>query len=109
MFLRELIQNAQDSIRRRQAKDPTAPAGRIQIRANPADLVFEIQDNGDGMTDTDLNEFLSTIGKSGTRLQKMEIAGLVGQFGIGFLASFLVGSRVEVVTRRYDSVQGWRL
>ena len=107
VFLRELIQNAQDSIRRRQARDPVAPMGRIQILANPADLVFEIQDNGDGMTDTDLNEFLSTIGRSGTRLQKKEIAGLVGQFGIGFLAAFLVGKRVEVVTRRYDSSQGW--
>jgi HSP90 family molecular chaperone len=107
VFLRELIQNACDSITRRHAKDPLAPIGRIDVQSYPQELVLEIADNGDGMTDHDLAEFLSTIGKSGTRLEKPSIAGLVGEFGIGFLAAFLVGKRVEVMTRRFDSSQGW--
>jgi molecular chaperone HtpG len=60
------------------------------------------------MTDEDLEHFLSTIGKSGTRLQKQDVSGLVGQFGIGFLAAFLVARRVEVQTKRYDASQGWK-
>jgi molecular chaperone HtpG len=107
VFLRELMQNSCDSITRRRAKDPLAPTGRVEIRAYPEELVLEVADNGGGMTDQDLAEFLSTIGKSGTRLEKQSIDGLVGQFGIGFLASFLVGKRVEVITRRFDSAQGW--
>lgn len=107
VFLRELIQNACDSITRRRAKDPLAPTGRIDVRAYPQELVLEVADNGDGMTDHDLSEFLSTIGKSGTRLQKQSIDGLVGHFGIGFLSGFLIGKRIQVVTRRFDSTQGW--
>ena len=107
VFLRELIQNAQDSVTRRHAIDPRAPEGRIELHADPPNLVLEIRDNGIGMTDEDLEHFLSTIGKSGTRLQKQDVAGLVGQFGIGFLAAFLVARRVEVQTKRYDASQGW--
>jgi len=108
VFLRELIQNAQDSVTRRHAIDPLAPAGRIELHADPPNLLLEIRDNGIGMTDEDLEHFLSTIGKSGTRLQKQVVAGLVGQFGIGFLAAFLVARRVEVETKRYDAAQGWK-
>jgi len=107
VFLRELIQNAQDSVTRRHAIDPLAPAGRIELYADPPNLVLEIRDNGIGMTNADLEHFLSTIGKSGTRLQKQDVSGLVGQFGIGFLAAFLVARRVEVRTKRYDAAQGW--
>lgn len=107
VFLRELIQNAQDSVTRRHAIDPLAPEGRIEMYADPPNLVLEIRDNGIGMTDEDLKHFLSTIGKSGTRLQKQDVSGLVGQFGIGFLAAFLVARRVEVQTKRYDASQGW--
>ena len=107
VFLRELIQNAQDSVTRRHAIDPLAPEGRIELHADSPNLVLEIRDNGIGMTDGDLKHFLSTIGKSGTRLQKQDVSGLVGQFGIGFLAAFLVARRVEVQTKRYDTSQGW--
>lgn len=107
VFLRELIQNAHDSIVRRQAVEPNAPPACITILAFPQELVLEIQDTGIGMDDRDIQTFLSTIGRSGTRLHKLEVGGLVGQFGIGLLSSFLVARRVEVRTRRYDASEGW--
>lgn len=107
VFLRELLQNAHDSIRRRQAVDPDAPPPCVAVRSFPQDLFLEIQDTGIGMDAQDIQTFLSTIGNSATRLHKGEVAGLVGQFGIGFLSSFLVARRVEVRTRRYDASEGW--
>jgi molecular chaperone HtpG len=109
VFIRELIQNAHDAIQRRAAMDPEFDlgGGRIDILTDlatgPGRIVF--RDNGVGMTEGDLEEFLSTIGKSGT-LQAREtdhVPDVIGQFGIGFLSGFVVGSKVEVRTRHMNA------
>src|SRR4029079_8082109 len=54
---------------------------------------------------------LGTIARSGTRafVERMQAAqpgegtGLIGQFGVGFYASFMVAERVEVFSRRAGS------
>ena len=53
-------------------------------------------------------EFVSTIGKSGTRAAREaaaktehQLPDVIGQFGIGFLSGFVVGSKVEVYTRHW--------
>ncbi len=106
VFIRELIQNAHDAIRRRMARDGDF-GGRIEIETRPADLQITFQDNGVGMSRADLEDYLSSIGKSFTRIQKEEVDGLIGQFGIGFLAAFVVAGRVEVRTRRLGEDEGW--
>ena len=55
------------------------------------------------MTATDLQQFLSTIGKSGTRAASEDSPEVIGQFGIGFLSGFVVGARVEVRTRHWGT------
>lgn len=107
VFLRELIQNAHDSIIRRRAREPGF-GGRIDIETRPDDLRIEFRDNGIGMNDTDIRGFLSRIGASGTRGEKAQVEGLVGQFGIGFLSAFVVAKRVEVLTRKVGESAGWR-
>jgi len=107
VFIRELIQNAHDSIQRRRAVDDSGYGGRIDIDARPADLQIIFRDNGIGMNRHDLEEYLSSIGKSGTREEAGTVKGLIGQFGIGFLSAFVVAGRVEVRTRKFNEEQGW--
>jgi len=77
-----------------------------------------IRDNGSGLTKDEVIEYLSTIGRSYTRelgeklsiLSPDEAARLIGQFGLGFLSAFLIGSQATLVTRsmRGDSAIAWR-
>ena len=110
VFIRELIQNAHDAIVRRRAVEGESFQGKISIETNPDALEFEIRDTGIGMNAQDLNDYLSTIGKSATRMSRQEekIEGLIGLFGIGFLSAFVVAERVEVLTRRLGEKEGWR-
>jgi molecular chaperone HtpG len=109
VFIRELIQNSHDAIVRRQIKEGDSFAGKITIDANPDKLQFVVKDTGIGMNENDIEEFLSTIGESATRIAKQEehTEGLIGLFGIGFLSAFVVASRVEVRTRRLGENKGW--
>jgi molecular chaperone HtpG len=109
VFIRELIQNAHDAIQRRVAREPAfhLDQGYIDIltdlTSGPGRIVF--RDNGIGMTSEDLEEFLSTIGKSGTLAAREAelVPDVIGQFGIGFLSGFVVGAKVEVHTRHVDA------
>ncbi len=107
--LRELIQNAGDSCVRR-ALSGDAPQGyapRLDIRLDRAAGTLEFSDNGSGLTEDEIRDYLATIGRSQTRELKENLAifspddaqKLVGQFGFGFLSAFLLASHVEVVTR----------
>ncbi|HXW71669.1 MAG TPA: molecular chaperone HtpG [Methylocella sp.] len=117
VFLRELLSNAADAcekLRYEALADPTlAPEPFvIRIELNKDGQSLTIEDNGIGMSHQDLTDHLGTIARSGTRafLERMGDAGateangqkldLIGQFGIGFYASFMVADRVDVLTRR---------
>lgn len=104
VFIRELIQNAHDAIRRRQARE-AGGGGRIDIYCRPEEDRIIFKDTGLGMNREDLEEYLSSIGASGTR--ESHIEGVIGQFGIGFLSAFIVGKRVEVRTRKFGETEGW--
>lgn len=115
--IRELLQNAHDSIVRREVEEQSAfYRPRIDIRTDPSALTITIQDNGAGMSDEDIVNYLTTIGSSYTREfgQKMEFISpdkasqLIGQFGLGFLSAFLVASEVTLLTRSRIATQGWR-
>lgn len=104
VFIRELIQNSHDAIRRRQSREPGG-GGRIDIYCRPEEDRIIFKDTGLGMDKSDLEEHLSSVGASGTRESQVE--GVIGQFGIGFLSAFIVGKRVEVRTRKLGETQGW--
>ncbi|HEY1640313.1 MAG TPA: ATP-binding protein [Streptosporangiaceae bacterium] len=111
VFLREMIQNAHDSIvcRAEQAgeRGEQAPPARIQVVADAGRREIRIRDNGSGLTDAEIDGYLSTIGRSGTGELRQQVAQadrgraveLIGQFGIGLLSAFIVADRVTVLTR----------
>jgi molecular chaperone HtpG len=117
VFLRELIQNAHDSISRRAALaeergETELPSPRIQVVASSSAATIDVHDNGSGLTREEIDDYLSTIGRSGTdelrrsELQRRILEGdrsrtidLIGQFGIGLLSAFIVAERVTVLTR----------
>src|ERR1044071_8940061 len=104
VFIRELVQNAHDAIRRRQARE-AGGGGRIDIYFRTEEDRIIFRDTGLGVNREDLGEKLSSIGASGTRDSQIE--GVIGQFGIGFLSAFIVGKRVEVRTRKLGETEGW--
>src|ERR1044071_3958343 len=71
VFLREMIQNAHDSITRRaelagRSNGAEPPAPRIVVSVEQSDGVIRIEDNGSGLTESEIDSYLSTIGRSGT-------------------------------------------
>lgn len=115
VFLRELISNAADAaekLRYEGLSDPALlsddPQPRITVTLDPDQRLLTIDDNGIGMTETELGEALGTIARSGTKAFMDRIAGgrdaegsqLIGQFGVGFYSAFMVADRVEVTSRR---------
>lgn len=105
VFVRELIQNAHDGIRRRAALEGVA--GRIDVETRPQDLEITVRDTGIGMNRSDLVDYLANIGKSLTKEEREQDDTLIGQFGIGFLAAFVVASKVRVTTRKVGEDTGW--
>jgi molecular chaperone HtpG len=109
MFIRELIQNAHDSIIARKSQGDGV-AGRIDIVANRSDKTIIFRDNGYGMTEHEVVHDLATIGRSGTRELRKQLEhkdresaqSLIGQFGIGVLSAFVVANRLELDTKKAE-------
>ena len=113
IFLREMIQNAHDSIGRRtvlaaERGETELPPPQIRVVVDRDAETIEISDNGCGLTREEIDEYLSTIGQSGNtdelrhRIQEADRSrtiDLIGQFGIGLLSAFIVAEHVTLVTR----------
>lgn len=122
IFLRELVANAADATDRRRFEALTDGARALpedaKIRINPDKdaRLLTITDDGTGMTKEELVNNLGTIARSGTRAFGKELESakpedkpnLIGQFGVGFYAAFMVADRVEVVSRRAGSDEAWK-
>jgi molecular chaperone HtpG len=122
VFLRELVSNAADAcekLRFEAIANPSLygadPEGRITLALDEENRRLVLADNGIGMSREELIESLGTIARSGTRafMERIEAnkagegAQLIGQFGVGFYASFMVAERVDVVSRRAGSDEAW--
>ncbi|MFN3745785.1 MAG: molecular chaperone HtpG [Hyphomicrobiaceae bacterium] len=120
IFLRELISNASDAcdkLRYEAIARPELIADdarfAIRIETDKAGGKLSIADNGIGMNDAELAENLGTIARSGTRafLERLgkegENSALIGQFGVGFYAAFMVADRIEVLSRRAGEDAAW--
>ena len=114
IFLRELVSNASDAcdkLRFEAISDDALYEGQadlaIHIDFDAEANTVTIEDNGIGMSRDDVVNHLGTIAKSGTAEFIGKLSGdekkdsqLIGQFGVGFYASFIVAKEVVVETRR---------
>ena len=120
IFLRELISNGSDAcdkVRYEAIAKPELLAGNdklaIRIIPDAAAKTLTISDSGIGMDRQELIDNLGTVARSGTKafLKGMKDAkeslGLIGQFGVGFYAAFMVADRIEVTSRRAGSSDAW--
>ncbi|MDA8429507.1 MAG: molecular chaperone HtpG [Geobacteraceae bacterium] len=118
IFLRELISNASDAIdkvRFEAHSDESLLEGnsdwKIKLIPNKDAGTLTIRDNGIGMNQAEVEENIGTIARSGTKafMQSLKDKAalnnpeLIGQFGVGFYASFMVADRVTLETRKGGS------
>jgi len=114
IFLRELVSNASDALDKLNMLVLTDEKyknikfnPRIDIIVNKDEKTLTVKDTGIGMNDEDLINHLGTIAKSGTKAFLENLSGdqkqdsqLIGQFGVGFYAAFMVAKKVEVTTKK---------
>lgn len=119
IFLRELISNASDAIDKmyyRALTDDNITFNRedyyIHIQPNKEERTLTITDTGIGMSREELENNLGTIAKSGSLAFKKEQEiqdghDIIGQFGVGFYAAFMIASEVTVTSRSVDETQAY--
>jgi molecular chaperone HtpG len=120
IFLRELISNASDALDKLRYEaianpDLTADGEPPKIRIVPDKTAgaLAVIDNGIGMDRQELIDNLGTIARSGTKsflsrlTEAKDGAGLIGQFGVGFYAAFMVADRIVVTSRRAGTSEVW--
>jgi len=126
IFLRELVSNASDAcdkLRYASLSQPellgTETELKIELFADPNAGLLTVRDNGIGMDRDELVANLGTIARSGTarfleaaaaQKNAAEANGdvkLIGQFGVGFYAAFMVADRVVVQSRKAGEETTW--
>ena len=123
--IRELISNASDALDKMRYVGLTDEGHRddvpleITLVDKPDERTLVLRDNGVGMTREELVRNLGTIAHSGSReflraakdgaaastSGKPDLS-LIGQFGVGFYAAFMIADRVEVRSRSYNEATG---
>ncbi|MEN9449512.1 MAG: chaperone protein htpG [Pseudomonadota bacterium] len=114
IFLRELISNANDAIEKFRFMALSNPEiyeeehfePKINLATDKNNRTITLTDNGIGMTRDEVISNLGTIARSGTKEFLDSLMGdikgntqLIGQFGVGFYAAFIVANKVTVRTR----------
>ena len=124
IFLRELISNASDALDKRRflaSTDQSLQAEQelqIHIKSDKKAKTLTISDNGIGMNSDDMVSSLGTIARSGTQnfIKQLEASkenddsklSLIGQFGVGFYAAFMVAETVNVISRKAGSDKAFK-
>lgn len=112
IFLREIVSNASDAETKLKHLVAVGQASgiegdyRIDVSVNKENKTITVEDNGIGMTEDEVKQYINQIALSGALdfIQKYETAssdGIIGHFGLGFYSSFMVADTVELETRSY--------
>ncbi|MGS2850343.1 MULTISPECIES: molecular chaperone HtpG [Bacillus amyloliquefaciens group] len=119
IFLRELISNASDAIDKIYYKALTDDSLTfdqdnyyIKVTADKDARTLTVTDTGIGMTKDELEQHLGTIAKSGSLAFKQENDtkdghDIIGQFGVGFYAAFMVADKVTVKSKALGSDEAY--
>lgn len=121
IFIRELISNASDALDKRYYLSLTNDAFKVEkkklvirIQPNKELRTLVIEDTGIGMTNTEMEENLGTIAKSGSADFKESLekntknVDIIGQFGVGFYSAFMVAKKITVESLKAGETQAYR-
>jgi molecular chaperone HtpG len=114
IFLRELISNATDATLKLKHLSTLGEIKgdigipRIEVKVDKDKKEIRIIDQGVGMTGEEVEKFINQVAFSGAEefvekyKDKVEDAGIIGHFGLGFYSSFMVADKVEIYTRSFE-------
>ncbi|MFF2092816.1 HSP90 family protein [Paenibacillus sp. NPDC058174] len=109
VFIRELLQNGVDAITARR-KLGHLYEEKVTVELFPSSHTLSFQDNGAGLTQQEIEQFLARIGST-TKKDDLDAADdYIGHFGVGLLACFVVSDEIILITRSAadgDSLE-WR-
>ncbi|MUT64804.1 HSP90 family protein [Paenibacillus sp. NEAU-GSW1] len=109
VFIRELLQNGVDAITARKRLGHQFEE-KVSVELFTASNTIAFQDNGSGLTEQEIEQFLARIGST-TKKSDLDMSDdYIGQFGVGLLACFVVSDEIVLVTRSAadgDSLE-WR-
>ena len=120
IFLREIISNASDAMDKlayTALTDDKVGINRedlkITITRDKDAGLLTVSDSGIGMSKEEMEENLGTICKSGSlgfkqAMEKNDEIDIIGQFGVGFYAAFMVASSVTVISKKYGEDTAWK-
>ena len=111
IFVRELISNGSDAITKLkklevmgEATIPEDNQFQLVVTINPEEKTICFSDNGIGMTEEEVDEFINQIAFSGAQKflekykDKTNEDQIIGHFGLGFYSSFMVAGKVTIET-----------
>lgn len=119
IFLRELISNGSDAIDKLKFQSLTHPSllpddwqPALRLEPNKENHTLKIIDNGIGMTQEEVTQFIGTIARSGAKAfaqmneEMKHKPELIGQFGVGFYSAFMVADKVTLHTQKAGTNEG---
>ena len=111
IFYRELVSNACDAITKLKKlsmigeyEAPDDIDYKVEIKLSAKDKTIKIIDNGIGMTNEEVDEYINQIAFSGAEafLEKYKDKAnddqIIGHFGLGFYSAFMVADQVTIDT-----------
>ena len=114
IFVREQISNATDAVTKLEKlalisewEKPADYKGRVSVIVNPDAKTICFTDNGIGMTEEEVEKYITQIAFSGAAdfiekyKDKANSDQIIGHFGLGFYSAFMVADRVEIETLSY--------
>lgn len=110
IFLREVVSNAVDATQKLKTLaskgDFKGELGDLTIRIDLQKDTLTVSDKGIGMTAEEIDKYINQIAFSGANdfLEKYkdDANAIIGHFGLGFYAAFMVSKKVEIVTKSYQ-------
>jgi len=112
IFLRELVSNAVDATQKLKALSSLGQAEgemgdiTIEIEADKENKTLTIRDKGIGMSAEEVDKYINQIAFSSAeefleKFKGVDSASIIGHFGLGFYSSFMVASKVQIITKSY--------
>ena len=81
----------------------------LEVKIDKEGKKLHIIDQGIGMTSDEVEKYINQLAFSGAEefLEKYKDtakdSGIIGHFGLGFYSAFMVASKVEIITKSYNS------